>query len=230
MVLVKNTDSELHPRLLESATWGWSSALCFDRSSKWCWCLLKFQNHWYGLFFGWRNLRREAGWFAPGDSLYSLVLVLDLPRMPLLVLKSYENRGNFRHIWIVLTSIVVQLLSHVQLFVTPWTAACQASLYFTISRSLCKFMSFELVMPSDHPILCHILPSVFSSIRIFSSDSVLHIRWPKYWSFNFNTSPSSEYSGLISFRFYLLVVQGTLWTLQAPQFESINSSMLRDNC
>ena len=140
MVLVKNTDSELHPRLLESATWGWSSALCFDRSSKWCWCLLKFQNHWYGLFFGWRNLRREAGWFAPGDSLYSLVLVLDLPRMPLLVLKSYENRGNFRHIWIVLTSIVVQLLSHVQLFVTPWTAACQASLSFTISLSFHKLL------------------------------------------------------------------------------------------
>lgn len=97
MVLVKNTDSWAPPK-----TSGVSnlrvelSALCFDRSSKWCWCLLKFQNHWYGLFFRWRNLRREAGWFAPGNSLYSLVLVLDLPRMPLLVLKSYENRGNFK--------------------------------------------------------------------------------------------------------------------------------------
>jgi len=125
-------------------------------------------------------------------------------------------------------SVVVQLLSHVQLFVTPWTAACQASLYFIISRSLCKFMSFELVIPSNHLILCHILPSVFSSIRIFSSESVLYIRWPKYWSFNFNISPSNEYSGLISFRidwFDLLVVQGTLWTLF--QHHNLKASILQ---
>ena len=125
-------------------------------------------------------------------------------------------------------SVVVQFLSHVQLFVTPWTAARQASLYFIISWSSCKFMSFELVIPSNHLILCHILPSVFSSIRIFSSESVLYIRWPKYWSFNFNISPSNEYSGLISFRidwFDLLVVQGTLWTL--CQHHNLKASILQ---
>ena len=127
----------------------------------------------------------------------------------------------------MLTSVVVQLLSHVQLFVTPWTAACQTSLYFTISWSLCKVMSFELVMPSNLLILCRILPSVFSSIRIFSSESVLHIRWPKCWSFSFSISPSSEYSGLISFRidWFDLVVQGTLWTLF--QHHNLKASILQ---
>ena len=93
----------------------------------------------------------------------------------------------------------VQSLSRVQLFVTPWTAARQASLYITNSRSLLKLMSIESVMPSSHFILCHpllLLPSIFPSIRVISHESVLHIRWPKYWSFSF--SPSSEYSGLIS--------------------------------
>ena len=87
--------------------------------------------------------------------------------------------------------------------VTPWTAACQASLSITNSRSLLKFMSIESVMPSNHLILCHpllLLPSNFPSIRVFSNESVLHIRWPKYWSFSFSISPSNEYSGLISFR------------------------------
>ena len=106
----------------------------------------------------------------------------------------------------------VQSLSRVQLFATPWTAACQASLSITNSRSLLKLMSIELVMPSNHLIPLSIVPS----IRVFSNESVLHIRWPKYWSFSFNISPSNEYSGLISFRMDwldLLVVQGTLKSL-----------------
>ena len=100
----------------------------------------------------------------------------------------------------------------------PWTAACQASLSFTVSQSLLKLMSIELVMPSNHLILCHplLLPSILPSIRVFSIESVLHIRWPKYWSFSFNISPSNEYPGLISFTidwFDLLAVQGTLKSL-----------------
>ena len=114
-----------------------------------------------------------------------------------------------------LITIVVQSLSHVQLFATPWTATHQAFLFFTISWSLLKFISIESVIPSNHLILCHPLllhPSIFPSIRVFSNKLALHIRWPKYWSFNFSINPSSEYSGLISFRtnfFALLVVQGT---------------------
>ena len=106
------------------------------------------------------------------------------------------------------------LLSRVQLFATPWTAALQASLSITNSQSLLKLMSIESVMPSNHLILCHsllLLPSIFPSIRVFSNESVLCIRRPKYWSFG--TSPSNEFSGLISFRinwFDLLAVQGTL--------------------
>ena len=103
--------------------------------------------------------------------------------------------------------------------VTPWTAACQASLSFTIFQSLPKLMSIESVMPSNHPILCHpllLLPSIFPSIRVFSNESVLCIRWPKYWSFSFSISLSNEYSGLISFRidwFDILAVQRTLKSL-----------------
>ena len=96
-----------------------------------------------------------------------------------------------------------QSISPVWLFVTLWTAACQASLSITNSWSLLKLMSIESVMPSNHLILCHpllLLPSVFPSIRVFSNESVLHIRWPKYWSFSLSISPSNEYSGLISFR------------------------------
>ena len=97
----------------------------------------------------------------------------------------------------------VQLLSHVRLFATPWTAAHQASLSITNSQNLPKLMSIESVMTSNHLILCHpllLLPSIFPSIRDFSNESVLRIRWPKYWSFSFSISPSNEYSGLISFR------------------------------
>ena len=111
------------------------------------------------------------------------------------------------------------MLSRVQLFETPWTAACQASLSITNSQSLLKLMSIESVMPSNHLILCHSLllpPSIFPSIRVFSNESVLHIRSPKYWSFSFSISPSNEYPGLISFSMDwldLLAVQGTLKSL-----------------
>ena len=109
--------------------------------------------------------------------------------------------------------------SVIWLFKTPWTAAHQASLTITNSRSLLRLMSIKSVMPSNHLILCRpllLLPSIFPSIRVFSNESVLHIRWPKYWSFSFNTSPSNEYSELISFRtdlFDLLAVQETLKSL-----------------
>ena len=118
----------------------------------------------------------------------------------------------------------VQSLSRVRLFVTPWTAALQASLSITNSRRLLKLMSTESVMPSNHLSLCRplfLLPSVFSSIRVFSHESVLHIRWPKYWHFSFSISPSNEYSGLISFRMDwldLLEVQGTQEFSPTPQF------------
>ena len=113
--------------------------------------------------------------------------------------------------------IVVQLLSHVQIFTTPWTAALQASLSFIVSQSILKLMSIESMMPSNHLILCCplLLPSIFPSIRVSSNESVLHIRWPKYWSFSFSISPSNEYSGLISCRidWFDLVVQGILKSL-----------------
>ena len=110
----------------------------------------------------------------------------------------------------------IQLLTHVRLFATPWISACQDSLSITNSLSPLKLMSIEWVMPSNHLILCHpllLLPSIFPSIRVFSNESVLHIKWPKYWSFSVNISPLNEYSGLISFRIDrldLLAVQGTL--------------------
>ena len=109
----------------------------------------------------------------------------------------------------------IELLSCVWLFATPWIAACQAPLSITSSWSLLKLMSIELVMPSNHLHLCCpllLLPLIFPSIRVFSNESVLHIRWPKYCSFNFSTSPSNDYPGLISFRidWFDLAVQGTL--------------------
>ena len=116
-------------------------------------------------------------------------------------------------------NISVQSLSCVRLFVTPWTAAHHASLSITNSQSLLKLMSIKLVMPSNPLVLCCpllLLPSIFPSIRVFSNESVLHIRWPEYWSFNFSLSPSNEYSRLISFRMDwldLLAVQGTLKSL-----------------
>ena len=125
----------------------------------------------------------------------------------------------------------VQSLSCVQILVTPWTAASQASLPIIKSWSLLKFISIESVMPSNHLILCcplPLLPSIFPSIRVFSNESVLCIRWPKYWSFSFSISPSSEYSGLISSRidrFDPLAVQGTLESLL--QHHSSKASFLR---
>ena len=113
----------------------------------------------------------------------------------------------------------IQFLSHVQIFAIPWTAAHQPSLSITNSRSLLKLMSIESMMPSNHLILCHpllLLPSITPRIRVFFNESVLHIRRPKYWSFNFSNSPSNEYSGLISFRMDwldLFAVQGTLKSL-----------------
>ena len=147
----------------------------------------------------------------PNNSLRSSVVqLLNL----IASLKSYpDNLGVLLHI---LGSPSVQSLSRVRLFATPWTAARQASLSIGNSQSLLKFMSIELVMPSNHLILCcslFFLPSILPSIRLFSNESVLNIRWPKYWSFSFSISPSNEYSGLISFRvdwLDLLAVQGTL--------------------
>ena len=127
--------------------------------------------------------------------------------------------------------VVVWLLSRVRFFATLWTAARQASLSFTIPRSLFKLMSIETVMLSNHLILCHpllLLPSVFPSIRVFSNKSSLHIRWPKYWNFSFNISPSNEYPGLTSFRidlFDLLAIQGPLKSV--PHHHSSKSSILR---
>ena len=124
----------------------------------------------------------------------------------------------------------VQFLGIGQLFVTPWAAAHQASLSITNSYSLLKLMSIELVMPSNHLILCHPLllpPSIFPNIRVFSNESVLHIRWPKHWSFSFSISPSNEHPGLISFRMDcldLLAVQGTLKSLL--QYHSSKPSIL----
>ena len=124
----------------------------------------------------------------------------------------------------------VQSLSHVRLFATPWIVARQASLSIANSRSLPKLMSFESVMPSNHLILCRPLllpPSIFPSIRVFSNESALHIRWPKYWSFSFKISPSNEYSGLISFRMNwldVLAVQEILKSLL--QYHSSKASVL----
>ena len=132
----------------------------------------------------------------------------------------------------LVVAVVVQSLSHVQLFVNPWTVARQATLSSTISRSLLKFMSVESVMLSNHLILCLLLlfPLVFPSIRVFSNELALCIRWPKYWSFSFSINLPNEYSELISFRvdlFDLLADQGTLKSLlQHHNMKSINSLVL----
>jgi len=129
--------------------------------------------------------------------------------------------------------VAVQLLSHVWLFVTPWTAACQEPLSFTISQSLLKLMFIEMMMPSNHLILCHpplFLPSIFTSIRVIFNEMALYIRWPKYWSFSFSISLPSEYSGLISFRidwFDHLAVQGVFsnTTVQKHQYFGAQPSL-----
>ena len=130
-----------------------------------------------------------------------------------------ENNDIFFPILISFSFRSVQLLSCIQHFVTSWIAARQASLSITNSQSSLEFMSIELVMPSSHLILCRpllFLPSIFPSIRVFSNESALRIKWPKYWNFSFNISPSNEHQGLISFRIGLLdllAVQGTLKSL-----------------
>ena len=124
----------------------------------------------------------------------------------------------------------VSSLSRVRLFATPWTTACQASLSITNSWSLFKLMSIESVMPSNHLILCRplLLPSIFPSIRVFPNDSALYIRWPKYWSFSFNITPSNEHLGLISFRMDWLDLLAVQWTLKSLlQHHSSKASTLR---
>ena len=137
---------------------------------------------------------------------------------------------NLKRLILFLQFSSVQLFSLVQLFATPWTAACQASMSITNSQILPRLMSIESTMPSNHLILCRPLllpPSIFPSIRVFSNESALCIRWPKYWGFSFSISPSNEYSGLISFRMDwldLLAVQGTLKSLL--QHHSSKASIL----
>ena len=144
---------------------------------------------------------------------------------------SHGTRGWGNGFWMIQFSSV-QSLSCVQLFATPGTKAGQASLSITNSRSPPKPMSIESVMPSNHLILCRpllLLPSIFSSIRVFSNESALPIRWPKHWSFSFSISPSNDHSGLISFRLDWLdlsAVQGTLKSSPTSQFKSISSSAL----
>ena len=159
----------------------------------------------------------------------SLPMVILQMRILEWVVRGYSRPRDQIHIWF---SFVVQSFSHVWLFEAPWTAAHQASLSFTISWNLLKLMSIELVMPSNHLVICHpllFLPSIFPSIRVFSNESALCIRWPKYWSFSFSISPFNEHSGLISFRMDwldLLAVQETQESSLIPQFESINSLAL----
>ena len=133
------------------------------------------------------------------------------------------------HIHIYMCVCSVQMLSHIRLFVTPWTTAFQASLSIINSQSLFKLKSIEPVVPSNHLILCHsLLPSIFPNIRVFSNESGLHIRWPKYQSFSFSITPSNEYSGLISFWMDwqdLLAVQGTPKSL--PQHHNSKVSILQ---
>ena len=130
-------------------------------------------------------------------------MVSDFKACSVLSIKTWQGKHELRGHTCRSRVSSVQFLSCVQPFATPWTAAHQASLSITSSQSLLKLMSIELVMPSNHLILCHPLllpPSIFPSIRVFSNESVLHIRWPKHWSFSFNNSPSNEHPGLISFR------------------------------
>ena len=140
------------------------------------------------------------------------------------------------HCWLCTAGVKVALVqsrSCFQLFATPWTAACQASLSFSISWSLLKFTSIESVtMPSNHLILCCpflLLSSVLPSIRIFSNKLAHHIRWPKYWSVSFSISPSSEYSGLISFRVDLLAVQETLKDLLQNSLRAVGGARTNDS-
>ena len=169
----------------------------------------------------------------PGDSHYYLAnqSFEDFHDLFLRFDNSLQQLTGLRKVLYLKLFSSVQSLSHVWLFVTPGTAALQASLPITNSQSLLKLMSIESVMPSNHFILCRslfLLPSIIPSIRVFSNESVLHIRWPKNWCFSFSISLSNEYSGLISSRMnwlYLLAVQGTLKSLL--QHHSLKASILR---
>ena len=149
----------------------------------------------------------------------------------IIVTSSMASRNSRARLPVLPWLSSVESLSCIELFETPWTTAHQVSLSITNSWSLPKLMSIESVMPSNHLILCHpllLLPSIFPSIRVFSNESTLHIRWPKYWSFSFSISPSNEHPGLISFRMDwlgLLAVQGTLKNLL--QHHSSKASILR---
>ena len=153
--------------------------------------------------------------------------LMSFTHFPLMLISSTLIKTN-----IILQFSSVQSLSRVQLFATAWIAARQASLSITNSQSLLKLMPIESVMPSNHLILCRpllLLPSIPPSIRVFSSESTLRMRWPKYWSFSFSISPSNEHPGLTYFRMDwldLLAVQGTLESSPTPQFKSSNSSAL----
>ena len=169
---------------------------------------------------------------SPPESIHSTFLSPQAPlcpfiSIPLSLVLSFVEFLIYRILHYISS---VHSLTHVQLFVTPWTAARQASLSITNSQSSLKLMSVESVMPSKHLILCHplLLPSIFLSIRVFSNESVLCIRWPKYWSFSFSISPSNEYSGLISFRMYWvnLCPKDSQESSPTPWFKSINSSGL----
>ena len=138
-----------------------------------------------------------------GPNTHPSLLCTPAPAPPAPALLPSGCKAGYCHHFCTCVFNSVQSLSHVRLFATPWTAACQVSLSITNSRSLLKLMSIESVMPSNHLILCHpllLLPSIFSSIRVFSNESVLCVRWPKYWSFSFSISPFNEYSGLVSSR------------------------------
>ena len=171
----------------------------------------------------------EVLWSKIFDTVCTILKVSQQQYSPGIMLKKGCNRYELRARRGKITS--VQPLSHVQLFATPWTAVCQASVSITNSQGLLKRMFFELVMPSKHLILCCpllLLPSIFPSIKVFSNESVLHIRWPKYWSFSFSISPSNKYSGLTSFRndwLDLLAVQGILKSLL--QHHSSKASILQ---
>ena len=185
-------------------------------------------NYYYGRFMN--------DYFFLGFWYFSIfsqhVLILGQTKCSALFLITQLVKEAKDQLWKQIFVVVVQSLSHVWLFETPWTAEHQASLSFTTSQSLLKLMCIESVMPSNHLILCCallLLPSMFPCIRVFSKETTLCIRWPKYWSFSFSISPSSEYSGLISSRivwFDLFVLQGHLKILLQNHNSKFNSSLL----
>ena len=202
-----------------------------EKQEIWVWSL--------GQEISWRRKWQPTPVFLPGKSHGQNSLVgyspwgckeLDTTEWLSMHAHSWVYRPGYCEAIILITLSSLQSLSHVQLFVTPWTARCQASLSISNSQRLLKLMAITSVMPSNHRLLCRpllLLPSIFPSIRDFSNESVLRIRWPKYWSFSFSISPSNEYSGLISFRIDwldLLAVQGTLKSLL--QHHSSKASIL----